>query len=225
MDLTRVLTELCAVSAPSGAEQELADLLEQRWSDRCAQVRRDPVGNVIARVGGSGPRLLVQAHMDQGGYVVRYVTEGGQLLLDTSQGDRRTGPERRHPVGQAVRVLTRDSSWAEGIIVAASGHVLTNAQRESSLAFDDFWVELGLGSRAAVSAAGVHVGSPVVFSAPLRVLGELLVGPALDNRVGLAVMDALIETDGLARELWVGGAPPGGDGRARAGGAPPGRGV
>src|SRR3954471_1112032 len=204
MDLTSLLTEFCAVPAPSGAEAELATLLERRWAPRCAEVRRDPVGNVIARVGGSGPRLLVQAHMDQVGYVVRYVAEGGQLLLDTSQGDRRTGPERRHPVGQPVRVLTRDGGWAEGMIVAASGHVLTNAQRESSLDFDDFWVELGLGSRDDVLTAGIHVGSPVVFSAPLRAFGDLLVGPAMDNRVGLAIMDALIDVDGLACELWLG---------------------
>ena len=204
MDLTRVLRELCAVSAPSGAESELADLLEHRWSARGAEVRRDPVGNVIARAGGSGPRLLVQAHMDQVGYVVRYVTEGGQLLLDTSQGDRRTGPERRHPVGQPVRVLARDGGWAEGMIVAASGHVLTNAQRDASLGFDDFWVELGLGSRDDVLTAGIHVGSPVVFSAPVRAFGDLLVGPAMDNRVGLAIMDALTAVDGLACELWLG---------------------
>src|SRR3954471_15048196 len=113
MDLTSVLTELCAVSAPSGAETELADLLEERWRPRCASVRRDRVGNVLAHVGGSGPRVLVQAHMDQVGYVVRFVTESGQLLLDTAQGDRRTGPERRHPVGQPVRVLTRDATWIE----------------------------------------------------------------------------------------------------------------
>src|SRR3954469_5780167 len=204
MSLTSVLTELCAVSAPSGAETELAAELERRWGARCEQVRRDRVGNLIARVGGSGPRLLVQAHMDQVGYVVRYVSEGGQLLLDTSQGDRRNGPERRHPVGQTVRVLTRDGGWSEGMTVAASGHVLTNAQRDASLGFDDFWVELGLGSREAVLAAGVHVGSPVVFSTGVRVLGDLLVGPAMDNRVGLAIMDALIGTEGLACELWLG---------------------
>ena len=49
-------------------------------------MRRDPVGNLVARVGGSGPRVLVQAHMDQVGYVIRYVTEDGYLLLDGSQG-------------------------------------------------------------------------------------------------------------------------------------------
>jgi putative aminopeptidase FrvX len=204
MDLTSVLTELCGVSAPSGAEAELASLLVGRWGPRCAEVRRDAVGNVLARVGGTGPRVLVQAHMDQVGYVVRYVTDGGQLLLDTSQGDRRTGPERRHPIGQPVRVLKRDGTWADGLIAAASGHVLTPAQREAEIGFDDFWVELGLGSRDAVVAAGVHVGSPVVFSAPLRALGELLVGPAMDNRVGLTVMEALLDTPELACELWLG---------------------
>src|SRR3954453_15260255 len=150
MDLTSVLTEFCAVSAPSGAETELASLLERRWRQRCAAVRRNPVGNVVARVGGSGPRVLVQAHMDQVGYVVRFVTEGGHVLLDPAQGDRRTGPERRHPVGQPVAGPPRHETRPAGLIVAASGHVLPPAQREADLGYDDFWVELGLGSREAV---------------------------------------------------------------------------
>jgi endoglucanase len=203
--LTSLLAELCAIPAPSGAESELADHLHTRWADRCGEVRRDRVGNLVARVGGSGPRVLVQAHMDQVGYVVRYVTEDGFVLLDGSQGDRRTGPERRHPVGQPVKLLTRDGSWLEGLIAASSGHVLTVEQREKDkLAYDDFWVELGLGDRAAVLAAGVHIGAPVVFAAPTREVGELLVGPSFDNRVGLTLMDALIGTEDLACELWLG---------------------
>src|SRR3954449_6703783 len=208
MDVTGVLQQFCAVSAPSGAEGELAAQLQRRWEPRCAEVRRDAVGNVVAHVGGSGPRVLVQAHMDQIGYVVRHVHEDGFLLLDTSQGDRRTGPERRHPVGQPVRVLTRDGGWLEGYLAAASGHVLTAKQRdEHELSYNDFWVELGLGSREAVLAAGVHVGSPVVFSAPTRRLGDLVIGPSMDNRVGLALMDALLDAvavDELACSLWLG---------------------
>src|SRR5919202_150845 len=119
MDLATLVAELCHVPAPSGAEGELAELLHRRWAPRCADVRRDPVGNVVARVGGSGPRVLVQAHMDQVGYLVRHVTDDGFLLLDTSQGDRRTGPERRHPIGQPVRALARDGSWVEGLLAAA----------------------------------------------------------------------------------------------------------
>src|SRR3954471_10722642 len=174
MDVTGVLEKFCAVSAPSGAEGELAALLQRRWEPRCAEVRRDAVGNVVAKVGGSGPRVLVQAHMDQVGYVVRHVTEDGFLLLDGAQGDRRSGPERRHPIGQPVRVLRRDGSWLDGLIAAASGHVLTAKQRDDhALGYNDFWVETGLPTREALREAGVHVGSPVVFSAPTRALGEL----------------------------------------------------
>src|SRR6478735_1668552 len=208
MELASLLAELCAVSAPSGAEGELADLLSTRWEPRCESLRRDPVGNLVARVGGSGPRVLLQAHMDQVGYIVRHVTDDGYLLLDGSQGDRRNGPERRHPIGQPVRVLLRDGAWLDGLIAASSGHVLTAAQRdEHRLGYDDFWVEVGLDSRDAVQAAGVHVGSPVVFSAPIRTIGELLIGPAMDNRVGLAVMDAVLDAvagQTLACELWLG---------------------
>src|SRR3954467_6074632 len=200
MHLESLLAALCAVPAPSGAESELADLLHDRWEPRCAEVRRDAVGNVIARVGGAGPRVLVPAHMDPGGYLVRvgclvrHVSDDGSLLLDGSQGDRRMGPERRHPVGQPVRVLARDGGWLEGHLAAASGHVLTAAQREEhELSYNDFWVELGLGSREAVFDSGVHIGSPVVFSAPTRTLGELLVGPSMDNRAGLAMMDVLLD--------------------------------
>src|SRR3954447_12045980 len=208
MDVTGVLQQFCAVSAPSGAEEELAALLQRRWEPRCAEVRRDTVGNVVAHVGGSGPRVLVQAHMDQIGYIVRHVHEGGFLLLDGAQGDRRNGPERRHPIGQPVRLLARDGGWLERYLAAASGHVLPAKQREEhELSYDDFWVELGLGSRAAVFAEGVHIGSPVVCSAPTRTLGELIVGPSMDNRVGLAIMDALLDAvtvDELACSLWLG---------------------
>src|SRR6201991_3589892 len=169
MDLPNLLAELCAVSAPSGAETELAEVLLRRWEPRCDDIRRDAVGNVVARVGGSGPRVLLQAHMDQVGYIVRHVDEGGFLLLDGSQGDRRMGPERRHPIGQVVRVLLRDGTWLEGMLAAASGHVLTAKQRDApEVSYDAFGVELGLASRELVFEAGVHIGSPVVFAAPMR---------------------------------------------------------
>jgi endoglucanase len=207
MDLTALLAELCAVSAPTGAETELADLLQDRWTPRCEEVRRDGVGNVIARVGGSGPRVLVQAHMDQIGYVVRHITDEGFLLLDGAQGDRRNGPERRHHVGQPVRALARDGAWVEGLLAAASGHVLTAEQREEHrIGYDDFWVELGLRDRASVLALGLHPGAPVVFAGGMREIGRLLVGPSMDDRVGLAAMDALLQgvtEEDLRCELWL----------------------
>jgi endoglucanase len=207
MAIASLLAEFCAASAPSGAEGEVADLVARHWAKRCREVRRDAVGNVVARLGGDGPRLLVQGHMDQIGYVVRYVTDDGFLLLDGAQGERRMGPERRHGVGHPVRVLSRDGTWIEGILGAASGHVLTAEQRAADrLGYDEFWVELGVSNRQAVLDAGIHIGASVVFGGLVRRIGDLLVGPSMDDRVGLAVMGALLDSlDGheLAADLWL----------------------
>ena len=167
--------------------------------------------------------------MDQIGYVVRHVTEEGFLLLDGAQGDRRNGPERRHMVGQPVQALARDGSWVDGLLAAASGHVLTAKQREEHrIGYDDFWVELGLRDRDAVTALGLHAGAPVVFAAQVRELGA----PARRARAwttasGSRAMDALLDAvagEELPCELWLARDRPGGERparRTRAGAARP----
>src|SRR3954454_23956889 len=114
--------------APSGREHALRRAVAERWRPHVDELGADAVGNLVARVGGSGPSLLLLAHLDEIGYVVRHVTDDGYLLLDTSQGGRRAGPEVRHVVGHAARVLGRDGVAAEGFFAAASGHVLRPEQ-------------------------------------------------------------------------------------------------
>jgi putative aminopeptidase FrvX len=198
----------CELPGPSGAEAAVAAFLRERWSPRVGEVREDAVGNLLFRVGGTGPRLLLHAHMDEIGWVVRHVTEDGFLLLDSAQGRRREGPERRYMVGQPAQVLGRDGVVARGVIAAASGHVLTRKQTESErLDWDDFFVDLGLGSREEVLALGIHVGAPVVWDVATRRVGRNLVGKAMDDRALLAVMDLLLDDLGeatLAWELWYG---------------------
>ena len=117
---------LCELAAPSGREQSLRELIVERWSQHVDQVEVDSIGNVVARVGGSGLRVLVVAHLDEIGWVVRHITEEGFLLLDTAQGVRNAGPEPRHMIGHRAVILGRHGTAAEGVMAAASGHVLTD---------------------------------------------------------------------------------------------------
>ena len=179
--LQTLLAELCAVPAPSGAEA--SSPAAAAAGPRC-EVRRDPVGNVVAHVGGSGPRVLVQAHMDQVGYVVRFVTEDGFCCSTAPRATagRSGAPSPGRPAGP---VLTPRRRLARGLIVAASGHVLTAAQREKDeLGYDDFWVELGLGDRARCSTPACTSARPSCSPRPTRALGDLLVGPAWTTASG-----------------------------------------
>ena len=124
----------------------------------------DAVGNLVAHAGGSGRSVLLVAHLDQIGWVVRHVTDDGFLLLDSAQGKRNDGPEPRHMTGRTVAVLDRHGVAAEGVIGAASGHVATKEQIEKPVGgWDDLFVDLGLTSADDVTALGIHVGSSVVF--------------------------------------------------------------
>ena len=166
-----------------------------RWAPRCAEVRRDPIGNVIARVGGTRPAgAACRRTWTRSATSSATSPTSGFLLLDTAQGDRRTGPERRHPVGQPVRVLTRDGDVDRG---PDRRRQRPRAHRRAARGRARLRRLLGRArarlARRGRSPRACTSARPSIFSAPMRAIGELLVGPAMDNRVGLAVMDALIE--------------------------------
>jgi len=183
------------------------DHLERTWSSAGLEASVDRMGNLLARVGGSGPRVLVQAHMDEVGYLVRHVTDDGFIFLDSAQGGRRDEPERRFVVGQSALVLGREGVVAHGVFVSPSGHVMTPSQLQKPTTLSDFFLDIGAESRQDVESAGIFIGSPVVSDSPFRVWGNRIVGKAIDDRVGLALIELLLE--GLDRaqltcDLWVG---------------------
>jgi len=203
-----LLKELCEIAAPSGQEEAVRVWLREHWRARMVEWREDGIGNILCRVGGTSPRLLVQAHMDEIGFVVRHVTEKGFILLDTAQGPRRMSPDRRFMIGQGAQIVGRHGVVAEGIFATASGHTLTQVQLDKPhLDFNDFFVDIGATSRMEVEERGVHVGAGVIWFAPTRQLGTRLVGKAMDDRMLLAIMDMLLgdlDVNDLRYDLWFG---------------------
>lgn len=203
-----LLREICGIPGPTGHEEAVRVWLRERWRTRMAEWREDGVGNLLCHVGGRGPRLLLQAHMDEIGFVVRYITPNGFLLLDTAQGPRRTSPDRRFMIGHIAQVVGRRGLVAEGIFSTATGHVMTQSQNDKAhLDFDDFYVDIGVQSRAEAEQLGVHVGAAVIWSWPVRRIGARIAGKAMDDRMLLAVLDMLldqIDPATLQYDLWFG---------------------
>ena len=207
--IDRVYAACAALSdlpGPSGRESLVRERLVQEWSSRgLDDVVVDAVGNVVARAGGSGKRVLVVAHMDEIGFHVRGVTPDGFVLVGTMRGSLAQAQEERFPVGQPAVVLGREGVVARGILAAPSGH-LTRGRTAGGTG--GFFLDLGLGSREDVLALGVHPGGQVVWDVPLRRLGTRLVGKALDDRLLLAVISLLLETLDRGRltvDLWLAG--------------------
>lgn len=195
-ELIRELTEL---PGPVGEEGVMLDRMAVLWAEAGATVERTKIGNVIARTGGTGPKVLLVAHADELCYLVRSISEGGFLFLANGQSWTRTTDIRNwFTVGQRVLVLAR-SGPIPGVIASATGH-LASQQLEADpeeLTWDDFWVDTGL-SRAELHDRGVTPGTRIIWHTPTEQFGQHVVGKALDDRVPLAVLTEVLRRVPLA---------------------------
>ena len=188
--LIKTLTEL---SGPVGEEGVVLDTIEQMWRELGADTERSRIGNILARVGGQGPKVALVAHADELCYLVRAIDPDGFLYLANGQGWRRTISIRdTFTLGQRVRVLAH-SGMIPGVISTVTGHLGALALPEPhELTWNDFWVDTGL-SRAELLARGVTPGTRVIWEASTEQFGDHVVGKALDDRVPLVVLTEVLK--------------------------------
>lgn len=199
IELVRMLTELVG---PSGEEGPVLDAMTALWLEAGVRVERSPIGNLLGRAGGQGPRLLLAAHADELCYFVRAIDPGGYLWLANGQAWTRTTSFRNaFTIGAPVHILAR-RGMLPGYIATATGHVASLVFRElTELTWNDFWVDTGL-TRDQLLERGVTPGTRIVWDAATRHVGDHLVGKAFDDRVALAVLTEVIRRVPVADRRW-----------------------
>src|SRR5262249_37262590 len=190
--LIETLIELMELPGPTGQEEPVLAWCRHRWQQLGAEVRVTPIGNVLAHVPGAGPRLLLQGHADEIGFVVKSIDDKGFVWLDNAQAGGGRFVHDRYPVGQPALILGRDAR-VPGLFATMTGHILTTrAQEPARLAMNDLFVDVGASSKAEAEALGVHVGAGVIWNPATRRLGHRLFGKAVDDRVALALLTHLV---------------------------------
>ncbi len=198
-----LLKTLCELPGPGGDEGPVQDYVASRWAPRALSVRRTRVNNLIAEIGGAGPRLMIAAHADEICFVIRHISEDGFLWITTGQRDIEQRPSMRSmvflPLGHPARVITATGS-VTGVFATLTGHVARPEQRaKTQLDWNDVWIDIGVSSRSEALARGVRVGDRAIWNPPTQRFGDLAYGKAMDNRVALAVMDRLLDVIDLSK--------------------------
>ncbi len=187
-----LIKELTELAGPVGQEGIVLDHIERVWREAGARTERTRIGNVIARAGGTGKKLLIAAHADELCYLVRAIDPGGFLWLANGQAwERKTSIRNGFTVGQRVRVLAR-SGPLPGVIATATGHLASLALPEpTEITWNDFWVDTGH-THDELLARGVTPGTRVIWDATTEQFGPHVTGKALDDRVPLAVITEVL---------------------------------
>lgn len=151
------------------------------------EVSVDNLGNVVGILRGAAHpdhRLMLQAHMDELGLIVRNITPEGFLLVE-----RIGGVPEKTLLGQRMDLLTDDGNLIPCYVGAKSHHVTTSEEKFKVPGIHDMFIETGLPGRAAVEEAGIQVGDPITYHPNYHRFGDgMICSKALDNRVGVFVL-------------------------------------
>jgi len=180
--LVQLLKELTEAPGPPGYEEAVRKLMTDRFKPFADSITYDGLGSVIAQQGNSGPRIMLDAHMDELGGMVRRIRPDGLISMQM--------------LGYWLSAAFPDQRW---VIIGSKGPVLAvtdiwdahiaphNPQGQPQQ--QDLYLDTGARSAADVAALGITPGDPVVPVSDFAVLANnRYLAKAWDDRVGCAVM-------------------------------------
>jgi len=196
MTLVEILEKLANASGVTGREDEVRSLMIKYLKPYADEVKEDKIGNVVAIKKGkkNASKLMLAAHMDEIGLLVKTITKEGFL-----QFMKMGGIDDRVLLAQKVMVCT-ENGLLHGIIGSKPPHIQKEDERKRVLASDELFIDIGAENQEEARKMGVRIGDPVEFDIKFAKLSkDIVIGKAFDDRAGcvamIEVMKRLEKTD------------------------------
>jgi putative aminopeptidase len=185
--------DLCLIPGLSGYEDPVSDYIAAAFAGTRAERHLDAFGNLTLTAPGAdpaAPKVMVFAHTDQMGLMVRRIEADGFVRVERLGGV----PDRILPALQVV-VVSRRGEAVPAIVGIKAHHATPPNEKSKVVPYDQLYLDLGVDSAEAVRALGVEIGSPVIYRPEFqRMPGSRLAGTALDDRAGCAVLMELLQS-------------------------------
>jgi endoglucanase len=187
-ELIQLTSDLCRIPGASGYEQDVVRWLAERFEPYADAVEVDRMGNLYALRRGdpTGPSVMISAHSDEIGGVVRAIEPGGFLRFN-----KLGGVLDALLVGRMVRV-----GGHFGVVGVKAGHAQTEEERSRVVDYTRLYIDVGAESEAEAREMGIRIGDPVTYVSDVRRFTnrDRFCGKGLDNRLGCVVLLALLQS-------------------------------
>ena len=187
---------LMMIPGLSGFEGNVRRYLKSELKALGINTKTDMLGNLIATIDGDAslPSVMLIAHMDQLGLIVRKIEASGLL-----RAERVGGVPERALAAQEVLLCLGQGRTLPGIIANKSHHATTPEEKYRVVPYQELYIDCGFASAAEAVAAGVNVGTPIVYAPRvLELANGRLGGTSVDDRAACAV---LLELARAAKDL------------------------
>ncbi len=178
-----LLRRLIETPAVSGREERQREIANEVLGDLTDEVRTDNMGSVIGtKTGSDDVRVMIAAHTDEIGFLVKHIDDKGFLRLQTLGGH-----DPANMVSQRVLVITSNGETLRGALQPSRKppHLATAEDNKPPKA-DEFFVDLGMSVESVKES--VRVGDYAVMDRTLEKVGDGYIGKAMDDRIGVFVM-------------------------------------
>lgn len=184
--MIELLQTLCALPSPSGCEDAVREFVLQVAKPYADEIRTDAIGNVMIWRRGKEALLrplVLAAHMDEVGVIIKKITDEGMLKFGFIGG-----VDPRVVIGRRVRF-----GEVRGVIGIKAVHLSSASERKTMPKTKDLYIDIGADSKAAASAL-VSLGDYGVFDTESVRFGDgFLRAKAIDDRLGCAVLLTLLQ--------------------------------
>ncbi|MEM2843749.1 MAG: M42 family metallopeptidase [Candidatus Bathyarchaeia archaeon] len=189
-ELFNLLKEFSESLGPSGYENEVVKLLSTKIKPYVNEVWVDRFSNIIAKKSGEEKgSVMIYAHIDEVGLIIKHVDEEGFLTFETLGGlDAKILPSQR------VKILVKNG-FITGVIGCKPPHLQTQKEMETPYKIEDLFIDIGAANRKEAESWGIKPGCSATLERSLEKIGKgnLVSGKALDDRVGCAIMVKIAE--------------------------------
>jgi len=194
--MDQLMKKILSASGISGSETEIAEIMKGELEKTCGSAQIDNFGNVIAKKGKGPKKIMIAAHMDEIGLMVKYVSKEGFISFV-----KIGGIDDRVLVAQRVIIKSKKGD-VFGIIGLKPPHLQKEEERKKPLKHEDMFIDIGCASKDE-ALSKIEIGDPVIFEPNCGVLnGQLCYGKAVDNRIGCYVLLKIMEKINVLAEIY-----------------------
>jgi tetrahedral aminopeptidase len=177
-----LLKKIAETPGISGREDQVRALILEELRSLTDEVSVDRLGNIIAlKRGKSERRVMLAAHMDEIGFIVKHIDSRGFIRIQPVGGF-----DPRVLFAQRVLVHGYAGQTLRGVLMPASKPIHLLGDEKPAARLDDLFIDLGLSGEQV--RANVEVGDMITMDRTLEVVGDMVVSKSLDDRASLFVM-------------------------------------
>ena len=175
-----LLSKICSVAGAPGHEKKIRDFIIGEIKKEGLSYTLDNIGNLIVTIKGKKEKsVMVAAHMDEIGFIVKHIDEKGFVFF--------------HPLGgfdpktlTSQRVVIHGTHDVLGVMGSKPIHIMSAEDRKKTSKIEDYFIDTGLKKEELEKK--ISVGDPITRYSELIELGQNINGKSLDNRASVFVL-------------------------------------